>query len=157
LKDLFGRSKTLLRELIEGAVRIKAEIVAEDETEQDIRRLLNFGHTFGHTLENLLGYGTLLHGEAVILGMRIASALSLETGIMAEPEFERAERLLEKIAVPATKRLGAKRVYGQIWRDKKVKDGKTVYVLLKTVGEGVIRSDINKKTVRSCIESVLNR
>jgi 3-dehydroquinate synthase len=151
------KSRTLLGEIIGKAVKIKREIVAEDELEQDLRRLLNFGHTFGHALENLLRYRTLLHGEAVILGMRIAVELSKSLDLLSGNESDRIKRLLNALPVPRVKKAVTRGVYGRLTRDKKRREGKTVYVLLKRIGEGVILSDVDRRSVHESIDAGLQR
>jgi len=157
LKTFLCPSRTLLREIIVKTVKIKREIVAEDETEQDIRRLLNFGHTFGHALENLLRYHTLLHGEAVILGMRIAVELSRRLDLLSGNESDRIKRILDLLVVPRVKKTVRRGVYDRLGRDKKRKEGKIVYVLLKRIGEGVILSDVDKRSVTESIDAGLQR
>jgi 3-dehydroquinate synthase len=142
--------------LISGAIRMKRLIVARDETEQGVRRLLNFGHTFGHAIENLLGYKTLLHGEAVILGMRMATELSAALNLLSEPERERIVRFLARLSVPRPGRIKAARVFEQMQNDKKKKGGEVHYVLLVKTGEGTVRADPDPKTVVSCIRKVLD-
>lgn len=151
------KSRDLLREIIVKAVKIKREIVAEDEMEQDLRRLLNFGHTFGHALENLLRYRTLLHGEAVILGMRIAVELSRSLDLLSGNESARIKRLLNALPVPRVKKAVRRGVYGRLGRDKKRREGKIVYVLLKKIGEGVILSDVDRRSVTESIDAGLQR
>ena len=151
------KSRPLLREIIVKAVKIKREIVAEDEMEQDLRRLLNFGHTFGHALENLLRYRTLLHGEAVILGMRIAVELSRSLDLLSGYESARIKRLLNALPVPRVKKAVRRGVYGRLTRDKKRREGKIVYVLLKKIGEGVILSDVDRRSVTESIDAGLQR
>ena len=157
LKTFLCPPRTLLREIIVKTVKIKREIVAEDETEQDIRRLLNFGHTFGHALENLLRYHTLLHGEAVILGMRIAVELSRRLDLLSGNESDRIKRILDLLVVPRVKKTVRRGVYDRLGRDKKRKEGKIVYVLLKRIGEGVILSDVDKRSVTESIDAGLQR
>lgn len=155
LKTVFGSSWDLLHEIIVRAVRIKQEIVAEDETEEDLRRLLNFGHTFGHALETLLGYRKILHGEAVILGMRIAATLSQGLELLSLQDGERIKRFLKLLQVPELKRISAKQIYNQIGRDKKKRGGKIHYVLLEQIGKAAIRSDIDRRAVMRSMSSVI--
>ena len=89
-----------LEQIIFAAIRLKAEIVEEDEREKGIRTWLNLGHTFGHALEKIVGYGKLLHGEAVGLGMLMACDMALERGICDPDLPERLEYLLYKSNLP---------------------------------------------------------
>ena len=87
--------------MITRACQLKADVVARDELDTtDERALLNFGHTFGHGLEYLLGYGTWLHGEAVAAGMMMASHLSYQLNWLSEHDYHRIEQLLVKIGLP---------------------------------------------------------
>jgi 3-dehydroquinate synthase len=157
LKTVLCSSWDLLHEIIVRAVRIKQEIVAEDENEEDLRRLLNFGHTFGHALETLLGYRKILHGEAVILGMRIAATLSQGLELLSLQDGERINRLLELLHVPGLKRISVRQIYNQIGRDKKKRGGKIHYVLLEQIGKAAVRSDIDRRAVMRSMTSVIYR
>jgi 3-dehydroquinate synthase len=97
---LLAREPDALIEAIERSCRHKAEIVARDETEQGERALLNFGHTFGHALETASGYGELLHGEAVAIGMLMAARLSAALGYAPPEDAERLARLLAHLGLP---------------------------------------------------------
>ena len=145
-----------LYSLISGAIRMKRTIVARDETEQGVRRLLNFGHTFGHAIENLLGYRKLLHGEAVILGMRMATELSAAVRLLSEAERERVSRFLARLHIPRPGRLDAARIFEQMQKDKKKIGGKVHYVLLAKIGEGKVHADPDPGVVISSIRKVLD-
>jgi 3-dehydroquinate synthase len=157
LKTILSGSRSLLMDIIVRAIQVKQKIVAEDETEEDLRRLLNFGHTFGHALESLLGYRTLLHGEAVILGMRIAVKLSQDTDLLSAQEGDRIEQLLNILPVPRVKPPPARKLYNQIGRDKKKRGGKIHYVLLKGIGKGIVYADVDRRTVLESISAVIHR
>ncbi|MEO7072429.1 MAG: 3-dehydroquinate synthase [Rhodanobacter sp.] len=97
---LAAREPTVLLETITRAVRFKAAVVERDETEQGERALLNFGHTFGHALETAGHYTTLLHGEAVAVGMLLAARLSERLGMSAADERTRLQDLLHALGLP---------------------------------------------------------
>jgi 3-dehydroquinate synthase len=97
---LLARDPAAIGEAIERSCRHKAAIVARDETEQGERALLNFGHTFGHALETASGYGELLHGEAVAIGMLMAARLSAALGHAPPEDAERLARLLAHLELP---------------------------------------------------------
>ena len=130
---LLARDPGALAEAIARSCRHKAAIVARDETEQGERALLNFGHSFGHALEAVAGYGTLLHGEAVAIGMVLAARLSAALGLAPEADAGRLSTLLARMGLPvalppgldpqallAAMRLDKKNVSGQLrlvlWR-----------------------------------------
>ena len=120
---------------IEAGARIKGRIVSLDENERDLRRVLNFGHTFGHALENVAGYGSLLHGEAVALGMCVALVLSERLCGLDSRFRERVLRLLRQCFPTVSFRdVPWPRVKAALGSDKKTKGGRQVWVLLKAPG-----------------------
>jgi len=118
--------------VIRAACRRKAEIVEADETETGLRRVLNFGHTVAHALEASSGYGKIRHGEAVVLGMKAALAVSARMTGFPEDQFTRAMDLLSRVPVPAVD-LGDD-LYQYIIRDKKGSGGSVTAVLLESIG-----------------------
>jgi shikimate kinase/3-dehydroquinate synthase len=129
----------LVHDLVARAVRVKAEVVAEDETESGRRAILNFGHTVGHALEAASGYG-LLHGEAVALGMIAALELGASLGVNPRALAERAVALLARLALPVdlARRLGAD-VWTRIIVDKKRRGSTIRFVLCPEPGKTVLR------------------
>jgi 3-dehydroquinate synthase len=122
-------------ELVAGAVRVKAEVVAEDEHEGGRRAILNFGHTVGHALEAASDYA-LLHGEAVALGMVAALSLGTARGITPAPLAERARQLLAGVGLPVDleRRLDAS-VLARVGVDKKRRGNKIRFVFCPAAGE----------------------
>ena len=139
-------SPELVRELVARAVRVKAEVVAEDETESGRRAILNFGHTVGHALEAASGYD-LLHGEAVALGMIAALELGARLGVGSPELILRARRLLERLSLPVDlgRRLGAD-VWSRITVDKKRRGSTIRFVLCPKPGETLLR-DLTPKEI----------
>jgi 3-dehydroquinate synthase len=120
----------------------KAEVVAADEHETGERALLNLGHTFGHAIENAMGYGVWLHGEAVAAGTIMAADLSRRMGWLNADEFTRIHHLLSTSNLPLqAPKLGADRYLDLMASDKKVADGKIRLVLQQGIGKAVITSD----------------
>ena len=117
---------------------IKAKIVALDEKEQDLRAILNFGHTFAHAFENIINYDDkkLIHGEAVGIGMCCALKLSVLLNICSEKEATNAIQLISKFKLPTslnfikTDHLTPENLLTKFYLDKKVNDGKIIFVLL---------------------------
>jgi 3-dehydroquinate synthase len=137
--DLGARNPDLMTDLIAGACRIKAEVVAADEREGDLRKILNFGHTIGHAIEALSGY-TLAHGEAVSIGMVAEARIAVHLGVLAREAAERIETILERLGLPVRLPAGSDQM--QPWKiveaarlDKKGRAGRIVYVLPSSVGE----------------------
>ena len=143
---------------IEVSCRAKAATVEADETEQGRRALLNFGHTFGHALEAEAGYdGTLLHGEAISIGMIMAMDLSVRMNLCSEDDFIRLEEHLVKVGLPTRASLvdglttNVDRLIKIMQRDKKVKNGKMVFIVANAIGDAFISSDVPEDLVRDVI------
>ena len=130
----------------------KAEVVAADELESGERALLNLGHTFGHAIENAMGYGVWLHGEAVAAGTMMAANLSHRLGWFTETEVKRTYDLLSAANLPLTPpSLGVERYLELMGLDKKVEDGKIRLVLLKGIGKSLITSDYDKQLLQQTL------
>lgn len=134
-------------DLIIHAVRrsceLKGWVVQVDETETEQRMWLNYGHTFGHALEQVCGYGVLNHGEAVSIGMVLAARLGTARGDIDAPVAERIEALLSAAGLPTRWPCGAdpEAVYAAMWRDKKVSGGRLRLTLLRRLGEAMTSAD----------------
>ena len=135
LGRIYDRDPVILEDLIYRAVRIKADIVRHDPLEKGIRRLLNFGHTFGHVLERTYN---LPHGIAVMEGMLIASRLSVWANELPLPELRIFEKVLEQAGFQGEHAIPGHAV-SMISRDKKSRQGTVSFVLLRSVGKAVIR------------------
>jgi len=127
----------LLSQAIEAAVRVKAKVVEADETETGPRRVLNFGHTFGHALEKI---STIPHGEAVAMGMVVAGGLSVARGLLDAEEIARLTRLLLRADLPISLSLDKHDAFDAIRKDKKREDETIHVVLLRAIGQAVIES-----------------
>ena len=147
---LLERDAEALSYAIRRSCEIKAEIVAEDEREAGRRALLNFGHTFGHAIENTMGYGEWLHGEAVAAGMLMAAKMS---GIEDAAEARLAD-LVRAAGLPTSPpELGADRLMGAIQLDKKAKGGRPRFILLKTLGDAYVTADYDDGALKHALES----
>ena len=121
---------------VRRSCEIKAAVVAADEQEADLRAILNFGHTFGHALEAGLGYGRLLHGEAVALGMLMASELSVRALGLDAAWVPRLRALLAAFELPTQAPAMPAAQWLHLMRgDKKSEAGSIRYVLLPRLGE----------------------
>jgi len=130
----------------------KAEVVAADEHETGERALLNLGHTFGHAIENAMGYGVWLHGEAVAAGTIMAADLSQRMGWLKIDEFTRILNLLTASNLPLkAPKLGADRYLNLMASDKKVADGKIRLVLQQGIGKAVITSDYDAEKLNQTL------
>ena len=146
---LAARDTAPLVEAIARKVRYKAGVVARDETEQGERALLNFGHTFGHALETAGGYTTLLHGEAVAIGMLLAARLSERLGMSAAADTTRLQRLLERLGLPTAMPAGSdpERLLALMRLDKKNTAGTLRLILWRGIGQAEIVSDVEAPAV----------
>lgn len=135
--------------IIKKSCEIKAEIVSQDEEEKNIRALLNLGHTFGHAIENVLGYGKWLHGEAIACGFLIASYLAIQNKTMSIRQYNDIKNLLEVFDLPTKlpKHINAEDLFNAMLLDKKVKNNKMVYILPNGIGDSYITNKITKKMV----------
>ena len=143
IERLLARDQDALARAIDRSCAIKAEIVTADEREAGVRTLLNFGHTFGHAIEAGAGYGEWLHGEAVAAGMVMAARLSTRIGAFPESDATRLRNLLARAHLPVDGApLGAARYLELMGRDKKVAAGAMRFVLLRTLGDAYLASDV---------------
>jgi 3-dehydroquinate synthase len=140
---LVARDPAALTHAIQVSCQNKANVVAQDEREEGVRALLNFGHTFGHAIESGLGYGKWLHGEAVAAGMVIAARVSRRMGLIDDSCVQRTIKLLERARLPVSgPRLGVERYLELMGHDKKVEGGKIRFVLLKKIGEAFVSAAV---------------
>jgi 3-dehydroquinate synthase len=145
-----------LEEVLARALTVKAEIVAADERDRGLRRLLNFGHTVGHALESATGFTTYLHGEAVAIGMLAALHLSVRVAGLAPEERLRIERLLARYGIEthsSTADLDTIQRYLDL--DKKVESEGGVWVLTERLGTATVAHRISEELVREAISSIL--
>ena len=120
----------------------KAEVVARDEHENGERALLNLGHTFGHAIENAMGYGVWLHGEAVAVGTMMAADLSRRMDWLSKQDIVRIKKIFEAAQLPViAPNLGVDKYLDLMSMDKKVADGKIRLILQQAIGKSVITSD----------------
>lgn len=150
---LAARDDAALAEAIAAACRHKAAVVARDEHEHGERALLNFGHTFGHALEAEAGYGTLLHGEAVAIGMRLAARLSARLGRAPAADGERLAALLERLGLPVALPPGfdAERLLARMRLDKKNRSGHLRLILWSRLGRADIVEGIGADAMRALL------
>ena len=140
---LINLENEYLIKIINSSIKTKSYIVSEDEKEHGIRAILNYGHSFGHVIENLCGYGEFLHGEAISIGMRIAGDIALEKGLWSKEEFIRQNNLLKSYSLPTKiPKINKNEVIRILMGDKKVRDGKMRFILPKGIGEVDIYDDI---------------
>ncbi|MGN8373334.1 3-dehydroquinate synthase [Helicobacter pylori] len=148
-KDL----KDCLEEVIFQSVNIKAQVIMQDEKEQNIRAGLNYGHTFGHAIEKETDYERFLHGEAIAIGMRMANDLALSLGMLTLKEYERIENLLEKFDLMFNYQItDIQKFYERLFLDKKSENKTIKFILPKGVGAFEVASHIPKETILKVLE-----
>lgn len=149
---LLRQDPEALRYAIRRSCEIKAEVVAQDELERGRRALLNLGHTFGHAIEALGGYGTWLHGEAVAIGMQMAAEASQLQGWIDASDAARIADLIERAGLPTTAAgLSAAEILGRMQLDKKASSRGMRVVLLKELGAAVVTPAPDEPLLKSAI------
>lgn len=148
-----------LRYAIKMAVETKARVVEEDEKEQGLRAALNYGHTFGHVIENETRYESYLHGESVAIGMVMANDLAVEAGLMRDDEAIRIKALLGRYNLPLSYPIqDVEKFYQAFFLDKKSGDNTITFILPRGIGgveiTDMITADMVKKTLRKFEGSV---
>tara|TARA_B100000035_G_scaffold315425_1_gene336059 strand:+ start:19872 stop:20939 length:1068 start_codon:yes stop_codon:yes gene_type:complete len=143
-----------LEHVIYRSCEIKAKVVSEDEKESGIRAILNLGHTFGHAIENCLGYGEWLHGEAVGCGMVLAAKMSLAQGWLCESEFDRVKDLIFQANLPIEKpKIDYENFIGAMKLDKKNKDKEIYLVLQQGIGKAIVTNEYSSNILDEIIKS----
>lgn len=153
IEPLMALDMEALSYAVKRSCECKALVVAQDETEQGIRAILNLGHTFGHAIEAHQGYGNWLHGEAVATGMIMAADLSARMGWINSSVLERltALTLKAKLPIKGPSDMSVDDFLGYMLVDKKVLDGSIRLVLLESLGKAVVTSDVPNDLLREVI------
>ena len=134
-EEILSLDSRVIERLVLASVRIKSLIVNRDETEKGERRLLNFGHTFGHAIEKVTGAA---HGEAVSMGMVIASALSMQKGLLSAEEDQRLRDVLKNLNLPTRLEGQSPKILDAIAKDKKRAGDRIHFVLLNGIGNACV-------------------
>jgi 3-dehydroquinate synthase len=155
LELLLERNPAVLAETVARCCEIKADVVARDEREGGLRAILNFGHTIGHAIEAVSGYGKFLHGEAIAIGQVAAAKLSVALSGLSAGEARRIEALFRRAGLPAAIQLSARqkaRLFEAMRLDKKVRRGEIQFVLARRIGQ----VEAGRKAPPALIAKVLN-
>lgn len=163
-KDFFSwleendlNDKENIKTAIAKSVETKAWVVCQDEKEKGLRAALNYGHTFGHVIENETNYNTYLHGEAVGIGMVMANELACKIGYMTEEEALRVKKLLEKYDIPTDYKIeDVEDFYEHFFLDKKSLDNKIKFIVPKGIGDCEITDEISKDDVIEVLKGFSN-
>jgi shikimate kinase/3-dehydroquinate synthase len=155
-KSLINLKRDISAKVIARSAAIKCRVVSEDEKETGLRTILNYGHTVAHGLEAATKYGYFLHGEAVAIGMMAAARLSHRLELLSDEVVEYHKSILSKFGLPLDCRgVALQDVLAAMELDKKVK-GRTIrWVLLKDIGQAVIRSDVPRNEVLKVLNEVI--
>lgn len=156
---LLGRDMDSLGEIVGRCCEIKAEIVGVDELEAGMRSILNFGHTLGHALEQAAGYGVLLHGEAVAIGMIFAARVSAATRGLPAAEHDRIEALVRGLGLPAN----VSGVSGPSWTavraamtaDKKARSSRPRFVLADSIGKAAFGCEVEEDVLEQAYAKIV--
>ena len=146
-----------LEKVIAASVRMKADVVNQDEHENGLRMILNFGHTVGHAIEQATGYKSLLHGEAVGWGMVAALHLARERGTINRVQFARMESLIHLYGPLPALKLRTGKVVAATLGDKKNVGGVKRFVLPVGIGDAGVVEDVRPEELEACVEYMLAR
>ena len=155
--DLLAKDGAVLSQVILRCCAIKAEVVSADERESGRRAILNYGHTFGHGIEKLCGYGQWLHGEAVAIGMVMAARLSVAVAGLDESVVTRLTALLRRLGLPTALDQASRKVatieamMDVMGLDKKVVDGRLRFIVASQLGQVQVRDDIDAAVLRNVL------
>jgi len=154
--EVLAQSPEVVDEIVAESVRIKAEVVSADERESGLRRILNFGHTFGHALEAETRYTRFLHGEAVSWGMRAATYLAEGLEMIPAADSAAILRVLEDYGpIPSCDGVGRMELQVRLLRDKKTIQSRIHFVLPVKIGKVEVRSDVPIAAVQKAIDRAL--
>jgi 3-dehydroquinate synthase len=154
LPKILARDPQVLAAIIARCCQIKAEVVGQDETEGGLRAILNFGHTIGHAIENISGYGKFLHGEAISIGQVLAAKISVRHHGLPPADSARIAQLFAAAGLPVSIKLSSARrqkLFAAMLLDKKVSAGEIKFVLARRIGA----VDFGCQVPQSLIEQVL--
>lgn len=152
MQSLMKLDEQVMSYAIYRSCQNKAEVVARDEHENGERALLNLGHTFGHAIENAMGYGVWLHGEAVAAGTMMAADLSQRMNWLTQADIARMQALFEAAHLPTVPpKLGAEKYLDLMGLDKKVENGKIRLILQQGIGKSVITSDYDADLLKQTL------
>jgi 3-dehydroquinate synthase len=152
---ILARDPAALERLVHAAAAIKTALIERDPYERDLRRPLNFGHTIGHPLETVTGYGPLLHGEAVSFGMVVESRIAHARGLMDEATLDALVGLLRRCGLPTeaadVPAVDGEAVLAAMEKVRQIRAGSLRFVLPVALGETVIADDVEAGEVRDAL------
>jgi len=155
-ESILASEPEIMEKVISASMMVKAQVVTQDEREtKGFRTLLNYGHTIGHALENVMGYGQLLHGEAVAIGMAAAVRISERIGLISPEIVDRQDALLQRFGLP-TKFSGmdTDKIMRAMAVDKKNLSGDLRWVLLEGLGSATVRSGLGEEIIVKVLQEM---
>ena len=154
-EKILSRNAEVFEKIIRRSCEIKAEVVAQDEKESNLRRILNFGHTIAHAIEAETNYQKYRHGEAVSIGMVGAALISEQLGKISSCEVQRLTNLLNSLKLfTKCEDCNTEKLFQETFRDKKTVDGKVNWVLMKNFGEVEICNNVPDFVVKNALEKI---
>jgi 3-dehydroquinate synthase len=160
LPKLLRRDLKTLAAVIARCCEIKAEVVGKDETEGGLRAILNFGHTIGHAIENISGYGKFLHGEAIAIGQVAAARLSRQLLDLPKADVTRIEHLFRRAGLPSKIRLKSSqrpKLLKAVRLDKKVSGGEIKFVLAEKIGKVIWGQRVSDELIVGALDETASR
>jgi 3-dehydroquinate synthase len=146
-KEIMNLKQRPLEKLIARCVRVKARIVEIDEKEGDVRRILNYGHTFGHAIEKLSKF-KVQHGEAVAIGMSMINTIAVHKKWLKQKKADRIKKIIKLYGLPHKySNMDCKKITEAMKMDKKVKDGKILYIVPYKIGRVLLTEKITKRDI----------
>ena len=156
LDQVFALDYDALSHVVRRSCEIKAEVVATDEREAGLRAILNYGHTFGHSLEAITNYASYRHGEAVAIGMVAAARMAVQLDMLDEKESVRLEHHLATAGLPILfPAIDVREMLERFSKDKKALRGVVRFVLPERIGKVILRDDIPVELSRQVIEAMI--
>ena len=152
---ILSRNAEVMAQIVRRSCEIKAEVVSLDEKENGLRRILNFGHTIAHAVEEETGYEKYNHGEAVAIGMLGAAFISEKIGAVSHAAVERLENLIARLCLQSYfEGVSVDKLYAALFRDKKTVGGKINWVVMKKIGAVEVTSDVPENIVREALKKI---
>lgn len=157
-RKIYNFNGSCIIKMITTCVQIKSQIVKEDELEGGIRALLNFGHSFGHAIEASKNYKGILHGEAVSIGMNIASAISADQNFLTHEQYCEIEDMILNLGLPTMipKKITSTNIMKHLAHDKKKLSGKNRFILLKNIGAAFITDKLENKYLKDLSKNFIS-
>lgn len=154
INEINNRNLDVIQKVITQCCEIKSDIVSEDENEDELRMILNFGHTIGHAIESFTKYEELLHGEAIFYGMKCALYLSNKFGDLNNDDYKQSCQLLSKFDLPSLNIDNKDIFINFVKNDKKFRGENIRFILLDEIGKSRISEDISFDQIKESLSTL---